>query len=115
MMRLKRLLVGTHLLLRMNGILFTIILVHFLTGYYKNQSKHPWKLQDPSPQASISSSFCDHHVSCQGEATKMAGIEMSYLWAMTPEGEGIPDWIEIFVEQCLKVRDSTSGNLSTGA
>ncbi|XP_021769889.1 uncharacterized protein LOC110734151 [Chenopodium quinoa] len=58
--------------------------------------------------------FISSTILCQGEATKVPKVTLSYLWAMTPEGVGTPNWVEIFVDSCVKVKSNSSGHISMG-
>ncbi|KAL2901813.1 3-(3-hydroxy-phenyl)propionate/3-hydroxycinnamic acid hydroxylase, partial [Bienertia sinuspersici] len=51
---------------------------------------------------------------CHGEPTHLPRFDLKCLWAMTPEGVGCPDWVEIFVTNCLELARKEKGKISMG-
>ncbi|KAL2939081.1 Methylenetetrahydrofolate--tRNA-(uracil-5-)-methyltransferase TrmFO 1 [Bienertia sinuspersici] len=51
---------------------------------------------------------------CHGEPTHLPKFDLKCLWAMTPEGVGCPDWVEIFVANCLELSRKEKGKISMG-
>ncbi|KAL2931330.1 Beta-galactosidase [Bienertia sinuspersici] len=51
---------------------------------------------------------------CHGEPTHLLRFDLKCLWAMTPEGVGCPDWVDIFVTNCLELARKEKGKISMG-
>ncbi|KAL2923205.1 hypothetical protein RDABS01_014696, partial [Bienertia sinuspersici] len=51
---------------------------------------------------------------CHGEPTHLPKFDLKCLWAMTLEGVGCPDWVEIFVANCLELLRKENGKISMG-
>ena len=40
----------------------------------------------------------------QGDPVGMSKFELWFYWALTLDGAGVPNWVDIFVQSCVEVQ-----------
>ena len=68
----------------------------------------------PHPALRLVHRFLAPTIFCSAEPTNVPRLDLRCLWAMTPEGVGCPDWVDIFVGKVIALRTRDKGNFSFG-